>query len=290
MTKAKPPVDLTMQALDSDYVIRDIVWSRRHAHYNVAMLNTLARSASLLNRLEYQMLVYAISYLEKSDTKLPLLRFRIQDIIKDLKLGSTSHGRVYKTFRSLCGKIVDLRGEGFEVGIPWGEFVVKEASYIRFAFNKVLLSFLLPDENRGLFTKANRFYLLQFKNVYSLRLYLYLKSWRAWKREYNQMQRRYEEIGDWRKLFAVSDFFDEKEKYIRYQDFKTRVLDPAISEINELSDYYVCYNGRKGIDKRECSGIEFFYYEKKPKKIEHLGGVIKYDDLEEFIVYAQREQ
>lgn len=263
--------------------LRRIKWSNGHRFNRVKMCNNLVESASRLTRQEYQMLIYALSYLKKSDKELQILEFKTSDVVNDLRLGKGNYKKVYSITKSLCSKMVELKGNENEAGVPWGLWVGRneKRGYVNFVFNPILSPYLLNLEER--YTETSRFYILKFKNVYTVKLYLYLMKWRNYYREKN-IKKHPMNIFDFRKIFALSDFLDEKDIYTRHESLKRKVLDPAIKEINEVSDYYALYKDFKGVDGREKGKLEFYYQLKKPSKESDL---IRFNDIEDFKTYAE---
>ena len=97
----------------------------------------------------------------------------------------------------------------------------------------------------------------QFNSVYSVRLYELLTQWRSAKKT---------------PCFALEIFRQQMglgvSEYKRMNDLKKRVLDLAISEINEKSDLKVKYeNVKKG---RSIIGFTFTVHEKPKPKIEQV--------------------
>ena len=93
----------------------------------------------------------------------------------------------------------------------------------------------------------------QFDSVYSVRLYELLTQWRAAKKT------PCFELGVFRQQMGLG-----VNEYKRMNDFKKRVLDLAINEINEKSDLKVKYdNVKKG---RSITGFKFVVHEKKKPK------------------------
>lgn len=101
------------------------------------------------------------------------------------------------------------------------------------------------------FTKYLLSNTIKFKSVYSVRLYEILTQWK------NADQRRMPifELQKFREQLGVEDF-----QYSVIKDFKKRVLDKAIKEINTHSDLTVSYEQERG---REIVGFRFKIIENK---------------------------
>ena len=93
-------------------------------------------------------------------------------------------------------------------------------------------------------------------NLYATRLYELLVSWRS------AGKTPIIEINDFRSKLGLLD-----QEYKLMHNFKSRVLDPAIKQINEHTDITVTYEQHK--TGRTISGFSFRFKQKqKPKKIE----------------------
>ncbi len=82
------------------------------------------------------------------------------------------------------------------------------------------------------FTKYKLMHIARFESVYSIRLYELLVQW-------SSAGEREIEVDWFKQQFQVGD------KYSRVVDLKKRVIDPAIQEINEHSNFWVKYGQRK---------------------------------------------
>lgn len=113
------------------------------------------------------------------------------------------------------------------------------------------------------FTKYLLSNTIKFKSVYSVRLYEILTQWK------NADQRRMPifELQKFRDQLGVEDF-----QYSAIKDFKKRVLDKAINEINTHSDLTVSYEQEKR--GREIVGFRF----KIAEKAEQAGDNFKMTD------------
>ena len=95
-------------------------------------------------------------------------------------------------------------------------------------FQIVLHEKLMPfvSEIKSKFTKYNLEYVAKFSGFHSIRLYEILAQYR---------------YAGWREvsLIELKEWLQVSHKYNRWDNFKSRVLTPAINEINEKSDLFV---------------------------------------------------
>ncbi|HCW08182.1 MAG TPA: hypothetical protein DGG95_12550 [Cytophagales bacterium] len=128
---------------------------------------------------------------------------------------------------------------------------IPEDGKIFLHFSPYILPYL--SELKGQFTKYELHQISGMKCIYAYRLYELLMQWkRTGKREI--------EI-DWlKKQFELDSSYD------RMFDLKKRVIDPAIKDINEHSNYQVSWTQRK--TGRKVTHLIFEFSEKKEKKAE----------------------
>ncbi|NOU12741.1 MAG: replication initiation protein [Methylococcaceae bacterium] len=106
------------------------------------------------------------------------------------------------------------------------------------------------------FTKYKLKHVAKFESVYSIRLYELLVQW-------SSAGEREIEVEWFKQQFQVGD------KYSRVVDLKKRVIDPAIAEINEHSNFWVKYGQRKS--GKTITHFQFqFGLKDEPKKYKHL--------------------
>jgi plasmid replication initiation protein len=124
---------------------------------------------------------------------------------------------------------------GTETLVRWIErpFIDHKNGTIRIKLDELMRPFLLEIKNH--FTAYNIYFTLAMKSKYSIRLYEILKS-------YEYVHECSFNVDQLKRMLSA-------EKYELYKDFRVKVLDIALREINELSDISVEYtaekNGRK---------------------------------------------
>jgi plasmid replication initiation protein len=84
----------------------------------------------------------------------------------------------------------------------------------------------------GNFTSYTQKHTLRFKGSYTHRIYEFLRQWLSFS---------YKEFS----IVELKDRLELENEYERIDDFKRRVINPAIDEINQYSDLWVKYTQRK---------------------------------------------
>jgi plasmid replication initiation protein len=124
---------------------------------------------------------------------------------------------------------------------------------ISLCFSQKVLPFL--SELKTTFTKYRLEHIGKMTSIHAIRLYELLAQWQG-------VGKREVEI-DW-----LKKQFQLDENYDRMNNFKARVLDPAVKDINENSNFTVMWEQRK--TGRRVTHLIFTFAEKKVPKLESL--------------------
>jgi plasmid replication initiation protein len=125
-------------------------------------------------------------------------------------------------------------------------------------FAQDMLPYLSSLKNA--FTRYRLEHVGRMTSIYAMRLYELLAQWQSvGKREVNI---------EW-----LKQQFEIENQYSNMNDFKKRVLDPAVSDINEYSNFNVIWEQRK--TGRRVTHLTFTFAEKKPEKLAKLKPKIK---------------
>jgi len=186
---------------------------------------------------EYKIHIHDILGIER-DSKIPTGSYRH---IKEAAEGLTeSSVRIQegKRWRALSF-ITEARGE-------YG----KDYIYVRFSMEMRPYFLNLKEQ----FTTYFLHNVYSFKSAYSIRVYELLIQYYP-----NIKKRKFE-------LELLKDMLEVKDRYKRFYDFRKRVLDIAVSEINAYSDIGVSYKMQK--KGRTVIGIEFEIFRNSRAKVQ----------------------
>ena len=123
---------------------------------------------------------------------------------------------------------------------------------VKFSFNADLLPYLQNLIVNKNYTYYRILYILCMRSEYSIKLYEYMKAAEnkgVW----------YSQLGHLKKLLNCED------KYPIVADFRKKVIDTALHEINESTDITVSYTFYRKPHTRQYEGIEF-YIQTKTKR------------------------
>lgn len=222
-----------------------------------------------LSLTEQRIILYTISHIKPTDEKFQEYQFKIKDFF-DI-CGIKEHDS-YTAVKKIMGELRDKSwwitmedpnepGTECESKVNW--FTVlrtnKKSGIFTIMFHPDMVPFLLElakqrAEGKGYYTKYTFQYLLPMRSQYAVRLYELLKTYQ--KNNYKW----------WFKVEDLKRLLD-CQNYKGFKDFRVRVLEPAVKEINEFTDIKITYGTEK--DGRRIDVITFFMAQKSiPERIE----------------------
>lgn len=220
----------------------------KERQFKVTQSNEFIRNArSQMTAAEMRLFIYVVSQIDLGDTTFKPCEIEVK---KFCEICDISPDVQYGTLRSITYK---LKSRVYEILGEDNSYT--QLGYIRQAsFKKgkitVLLDELLAPQLLALkqnFTSFGLVNMLVLKSKYAMTIYQILKSFESivtWETDLDDLKR---------KLYA--------EQYDRYPDFRRKVLEPAIEEINEKTDIKVSYDLQK--EGKKVVGIKFIIRENK---------------------------
>lgn len=219
-----------------------------------------------LSKQEQKSILYAISKIKPDDTHLKEYEFDIKDFYRLCGIEKDT----YTVLKDILEKLSD-RGwwltmpDGSESRVRWFDVcrVNKNSGTVTIGFHKDMMPFLIQVAEQGkFFTSYNLKYILPMKSKHSPRLYEILKSYQK-----NNLHWFFE-IDRLKKLMGC-------ESYKNYKDFRLRVLEPAVKEINEFSDLRIVYKEQR--EGRRVSRVIFYMDGKTDKELLETWNTIQED-------------
>jgi len=191
----------------------------------------IQKSRHQLSLQEQKIVLYLVSKVKPNDKDFTEQVFSIAEFCKICGLDADNGGNyayIKNTLRTLRSRCIWITlDDGSETTVAWVNKVTmnKRSGLIRLRLDEDMKPFLLDLQEK--FTQYELLYTLAMRSQYGVRLYELLKSY-----EYKQsITFGIDELK--RLLFA--------ESYKQGADIKKRVIDPAIQEINTLTDISVTY-------------------------------------------------
>jgi plasmid replication initiation protein len=217
----------------------------------VTQSNDLVLARYSLPISEMRLLMTVISKIQPDDTKLTTYHIPIAEFADLLGVSRSSAYEEMKFIsKSLLSRVVTITQQnGGELQTHW----VASAKYtqgsgvVEIRLDEMMLPYLIGLNNN--FTQCKLGMLLNFKSIYTNRLYMLLKQ----RRDHNPYTKNYEfEVGELRQLLGVSieqiertDKFSQAQEaielYPEYRSFKKYVLEVAKKELDEKGDIGFSY-------------------------------------------------
>ena len=209
----------------------------------------IQKSRFNLSLQQQKMVLYLISQISPYDEDFKLYEFSIPEFCRVCGIDMTS-GKNYQDLKQAIKEIADKSlwiniDEDEETLLRWIEkpYINKKSGVIKIRLDEDMKPFLLQLKQN--FTQYELIYTLHFKSKYTIRLYELLKSIHF--HELETYTRKYS-IDELRRILGA-------ETYTEYRDFKRRVLEPSVKEVNDYSDKAVSYEEIK--NGRRVTGVQF---------------------------------
>lgn len=224
--------------------------------YKIVKANDLIqKTRHNLSTQEQKIILYLITKIKPEDSELKLYEFKIREFCTICGIDD-DNGKNYANLKNTIKKLADksfwvtVDEKGTETLLRWIDrpYINAKSGTIKIKLDELMKPYLLQLQER--FTQFSLYYTLAMKSQYSIRLYELLKS--------------YENLGGW--AFTIDDLKKRlsAETYDRYPDFKRKVIDIAMREINDFSDISVTYELEK--QGRKYHRIKFIVKLKKDLK------------------------
>ena len=183
-----------------------------------------------LNPFEMKLIMNAISEIKVEDKQFYLRKVSVKELEKELKV-QLKYDRIKELCMELKKKPIFIeksavKGKRKFIVLDWFASLEydEETASLEYEISQKLAPYLLELKKR--ITKANLEHILPMKSFYSMRLYILLK-------EYQKIGSRTFEVAELQELLQVGESMKE-----RYDNFKRKVLNVALKEINK-SDLYI---------------------------------------------------
>lgn len=200
-------------------------------HKMIRKSNELIEARYRLGVGEQRLVLLLASEISPSDDDFQDYEVRVTDFARMFNLESDKslYEKVEQAAENLLGKIITLTDGPDVERTVWLSYVkyIKGSGVVKIRFDKSLKPYLL--QLQGHFTQYNLKHVIGFKSQYSIRLYELIKM-EAFKAKNAKIE----------KLFTLVDLKDflgiGKKEYSAFDNFRRRVLEPAVKEISAQTD------------------------------------------------------
>lgn len=205
----------------------------------------ITKSRFSLSLQEQKIVLFLISKIKPTDTDFQEYTFSIKDFCEACmleNLGGKDYEEVKEAIKNIADQSLWVKmDDGRETLLRWIEKANIEAGMIRIRLDNDLKPYLLQLQRN--YTTYELIFTLGFKSKYTIRLYELIQSLHFYEDE------------NYSHIFKVADLMKllGAENYQTYSAFRERVLDPAIKEINAVSDKSISYEVAEKAGKRIIS-------------------------------------
>ena len=224
--------------------------------YSVVKHNDLIQKSRYdLSAQEQRIILYLVSKIKPEDNDLHSYEFEIKEFCEVCGIdydNGANYKYIKQTLKGLRDKSIWITLEnGKETTLAWIDKVTmdKRSGVVEIKIDDMMKPYLLQLKEK--FTKYSLYFTLALKSKYSIRLYEILKS-------YQKLEQCEFEIDHLKTMI-------DAETHKLFANFKAKVLDIAVREINDCSDILVSYELEK--QGRKFNKIKFTL---KPKFIEPI--------------------
>lgn len=204
--------------------------------YKVIKSNDLIQKSRFdLGTQEQKIVLYLISKIRPEDTELHEYEFSIVEFCKICGIdyaNGKNYDNIKKTIKTLNDKSIWVTlKDGGETTMRWIErpYINKNSGVIKIKLDELMKPYLLQMQER--FTQYELLYTLPMKSQYAIRLYEILKSY-EWKKTVEM------DLENLKRMMKA-------EHYTRFYDFKKKVIEIAMREIDDYTDLKVEYTLKK---------------------------------------------
>lgn len=207
--------------------------------------NLMIRKARYSLSLQQQkVLCYLIAHLSENDTHETEKIFDIKAFYDFMEVNNKDYDKVRQALKTLADKSWWIQTENCtDILVRFLNTVKtnKRSGKARIKFHEDILPYL--QQLKTQYTTYKIYYIMTMKSQYSIRLYELLKSVAG-------KEIWYFGIDELRKIFMC------EKKYDRVNNFKQRIIEPSIEEINNKTDLNVTYE--YFTEGKKIVGIEFY--------------------------------
>ena len=216
----------------------------------VVKANVLIENKSSLTVTEQKIVLCLISMINPNDKDFCKYILKISDFMKIAGIkDKSSYNRIHNATEKLMRKIIKIKLPNSFLQLSWFssvEYFYGEGK-VELEFSPKLKPFLLKLKEQ--FTRYQLKNIIKLKSFYSIRLYELLK-------QYELFNKRVFEIKELREMLGIKDT-----KYLKYNNFKRKILLVAQKEISEKTDLIISFSEIK--EHRKIIKIKFIIKSKK---------------------------
>jgi len=190
----------------------------------VTKSNVLIEANYKLGATEQKIILSLASNIQPSDSDFKTYTLSVKDFHKFLGLkGSPKYSELRAITKQLMQKVFEVKIENKVIQVSWLSYVAynEDEGRIEIRFDPFLKPYLLQLKRE--FTSYKLENIVKLKSSYAIRIYELLK-------QYEKIKERTFQVKELRELLGTNDI------YPAYANFKQRVLNPALKELDKKTD------------------------------------------------------
>lgn len=197
----------------------------------------IQKSRFELTTMQQKLVLFLASKTKPYDEDFKIHEFSVAEFCSVCGIDESSGGNytgIKKAIKEIADKSIWITLEnGQETLLRWIEkpYIDKRSGVIKIRFDKDMKPFLLQLQDN--FTQYELAWTIQFKSKYSIRLYEFVKSI------------HYNKLAAYERIFTLDELrkiLGAEEVHKEWKNFRARVLEPAVKEINEYSNQTIEYS------------------------------------------------
>jgi len=221
----------------------------------VVQSNKLIEASYRLRIGQQKFLRLMASRIKKDDEDLKSYEFKVADIMELFNTKNKSnYSEIPRQIKELMGNVLTFKEGKRTTYVPFLALAENDegSGILSVQFHPVLKSMYICLNKENPFTIYELSNTLKLRSIYSLRFYELLK-------QYQKIGSRVMRIEDIRKLFELT-----ATEYIRYNDFKRKIIFQAQKELKEKTDIYFEFEEMKTV--RKVTSLKFYIKTNKSNK------------------------
>lgn len=218
----------------------------------VVKANSLIEASYRLTINEIRILALTVGVMDPNSNQ-QVFDFTVADFVREfpeIQL-KNAYKEIQVAIKKLYDRSVRTEDQNRVTDFRWvsSKTYYKNEGRFRIALTNEVMPYL--TQIKGQFTRYQLRHISAFNSVYSIRIYELCS-------QYKSKGEREISLEDLKKWLQVED------KYKQLKDFKRRVLEPSVIEINEKSDLHIAYEQIKR--GRSIVALKFFITQARPTK------------------------
>ena len=224
---------------------------------SIVKSNNLVRGSYTVTANEQKFLYKIFEYIQENKYETNKIVFEFDNMLKEFKdviNKNLTKKQFWNMLKGLQKKHPDIIINGKYVSTQWYRLIGElDYSVVTLELDEYIFKYVQSQKSN--FSKLLKSSVYNFKTFYAMKIYEFIRSWANLKKaEYITLDR-----------FKVELDIHEKASYKNnFANIRRRILDPAVKEINEISEFVIDYEYSK--EGKQVTGLNFYILENKERE------------------------